>query len=76
MTDRKHGDIIPAATDANDAPAIAGGARHEIRNQLNTILMNAELIALLARRHESPQMLEPAQRIVDACRQCSEVLER
>ena len=49
--------------------------RHGLRNQINAISMNAELIGLLAANRDYERIGECAQRISDACRQAAELLE-
>lgn len=60
-------------------PVVAIGARrelrHRLRNHVNTILMNAELLSMLANRAELSDMARAAQRVEDECREFVRSLE-
>ncbi|GAB2190391.1 histidine kinase dimerization/phospho-acceptor domain-containing protein [Sessilibacter sp. MAH2] len=50
--------------------------RHGIRNKLNTISVSAELIKLLAQKNPDPtQLQKSAERILNECRDCVQLLE-
>jgi hypothetical protein len=66
---------VPAAADEPAAADAARERRHALRNQINTINMNAELIALLATQTGEDRIRECAGRIADACREAAAALE-
>lgn len=57
------------------SPQPLSALRHELRNQLNTISVNAELIKLLASQPDnSDRILACAERILAECSACAELL--
>ena len=62
---------------SNNSAPLSNGTRHDMRNHLNNIAINAELIKLLAKNEEEAigQIIASAEKILAECKHCSEKID-